>query len=78
MKMTYVRIAILAFFFTDTINWQVLWGKGKYLLYTFYKKLKNKVSLKQMLKVKKLFLPRTNKWIKGQIYSSKFLYSVKL
>ena len=62
MKMTYISIAIL----------------GKYLLYTFYEKLKNKVSLKQMLKVKSLFLPRTNKWIKGQIYSSKFLYSVKL
>ena len=72
MKMTYIHIAVLAYFFTNTLNWQVLWGKGKYLLYTFYEKLKNKVSLKQMLKVKSFFLPRTNKWIKGQIYSSKF------
>ena len=32
MKMTYIRLTILADFLTDTVNWQVLWGKKKYLL----------------------------------------------
>ena len=45
---------------------------------SFYEKLKNKISLKEMLTVKNLFLPGTNKLIKGQIYSSKFLNSIKL
>ena len=37
-----------AYFLTDTLNWQVLWGKEKYLLNSLHGKLKNKVSLKQM------------------------------
>ena len=59
--MTYICITILAYFLTDTLNGQVLWGKEKYLLDSLYEKLKNKVSLKQMQKVKDLSLPRTNK-----------------
>ena len=43
MKMTYIPITVLAYFLTDTLNWQVLWSI-KY----FYGKLKNDVSLKQM------------------------------
>ena len=31
---------------TDTLNWQVLWSKEKYLLKSLYEKLENKVSLK--------------------------------
>ena len=46
--MTYVRKTIIAYFLTDTLNWQVLWGKKKYLLNSLYEKLKNKVSLKQI------------------------------
>ena len=46
--MTYVRETIIAYFLTDTLNWQVLWGKKKYLLNSLYEKLKNKVSLKQI------------------------------
>ena len=38
-----MRIAILAYFLTDTLSWQVLWGKEKYLLNSLYEKLKNKV-----------------------------------
>ena len=30
---------------TDTLNWQVLWSKEKYLLKSLYEKLENKVSL---------------------------------
>ena len=45
--MTYIRIIILAYFLTDTLNCHVLSGKEKYLLDSLYKKLKNKVSLKQ-------------------------------
>ena len=37
------------------------------VLNTFYEKLKNKISLKEMLTVKNLFLPWSNKQIKGQI-----------
>ena len=48
MKMAYIRTAILAYFLTDTINWQVTWGKEKYLLDSLHEKLRNKVSLKQM------------------------------
>ena len=46
MKMTYKCITLLANFLTDTLNWQVLWGKEKYLLDSLYEKLKNKASLK--------------------------------
>ena len=46
--MTYICIAILAYFLTDTLNWlQVLWRKEKYLLVCM-KNWKNKVSLKQI------------------------------
>ena len=31
--------------FSDTLNWQVLQGREKYLLNNFHKKLKTKVSL---------------------------------
>ena len=48
MKITHIHITILAYFFTDTLNWQVLLSKEKYLLNSFYEKLENKVSLKQM------------------------------
>ena len=65
--MTYIRTITLAYFLTDAINLQVLWGKDKYLLNSLYEKIKNKVSLKQMWTVKNLSLPRTKKWIKGQI-----------
>ena len=30
---------------TDTLNWQVLWSKEKYLLKSLYEKSENKVSL---------------------------------
>ena len=46
--MMYTRITILAYFFTDTLNWQVLWDKEKHLLNSLYKKLKNKVPSKEM------------------------------
>ena len=52
MRMTYIRITIIAYFLTDTQNWQVLWDKEKYLLNSLYEKLKNMVSLKQMKTVK--------------------------
>ena len=42
------RDCILAYFLTDTLNWQVLLIKKKYLLNSLYKKLKNKVSLKEI------------------------------
>ena len=38
-------LTILAHFLTDTLNWQVLQGREKYLLNNFHKKLKTKVSL---------------------------------
>ena len=65
--MTYIRTITLAYFLTDALNLQVLWGKDKYLLNSLYEEIKNKVSLKQMWTVKNLSLPRTKKWIKGQI-----------
>ena len=65
--MTYIRTITLAYFLTDALNLQVLWGKDKYLLNSLYEKIKNTVSLKQMWTVKNLSLPRTKKWIKGQI-----------
>ena len=34
--MTYICITILAYFLTDTVNWQVLLGKDKYLLNSLY------------------------------------------
>ena len=37
--MTYIGITILACFLTDTLNFQVLWGKEKYLLNNLYEKL---------------------------------------
>ena len=46
--MKYVRITIIAYILTDTLNWQVLWGEKKYLSNSLYEKLKNKVSLKQI------------------------------
>ena len=46
--MTYIRITIMAYFLTGTQNWQVLWGKKKYLCSSLYENLKNKVSLNQM------------------------------
>ena len=36
--MTYKTITILTYFLTDTVNWQVLWGKEKYLLNSSYQK----------------------------------------
>ena len=45
MKITYICITTLAYFLTDTLTWQVLWGKEKDLLNNLYEKLKNKVSL---------------------------------
>ena len=43
MRMAYIRITIIAYFLTDTQNWQVLWDNEKYLLNSLYEKLKNKV-----------------------------------
>ena len=48
MKMTYIRVTILAYFLTDTLIWHVLEDKEKYLLDSLYEELKNKVPLKQM------------------------------
>ena len=48
MKMTYIHIAVLAYFLTDSVNWDALWDKEKYLLNSLYGKLNNMVSLKQM------------------------------
>ena len=61
MKMKYMRMPTLAYFLTDTLNWQVLWCKEKCLLNSLYEKLKNKVSLKQMWTVKNLSPWRTSK-----------------
>ena len=36
--MTYKTITILTYFLTDNVNWQVLWGKEKYLLNSSYQK----------------------------------------
>ena len=58
--MTYIRVTILAYFLTDTLNWQVLQSKEKYLLNGLYEELK-KVSLKQIYTVKNLSLPGTSK-----------------
>ena len=48
MKLPYMRTTILAYFLTDNLNSQVLWGNEKYLLNSLYEKLKSKVSLKQI------------------------------
>ena len=45
--MTDILITIVAYFLTDALNWQVLWGKEKHILNGLYEKLNN-VSLKQM------------------------------
>ena len=50
----YICITIIADFLADTPNWQVLWGKNKYLVNSLYEKSKNKVSLNQMYTVKYL------------------------
>ena len=42
----YIHVILLAYVLTDTLNWQVIWGKEKYLLNGLYEKLKNKVSVK--------------------------------
>ena len=36
VETTYLRIIILAYFLTDTLNWQVLWGKEIYFYSYFY------------------------------------------
>ena len=56
MKMTYIRITILVYFLTDTLNWQLVWSKEKYLLNSLDEKL-------GFLKtnVKNLPVPRINK-----------------
>ena len=41
--MANTRMTVVAYFLIATLNWQVLWGKEKYLLNSLYKKLKNKV-----------------------------------
>ena len=48
MKMRYICITIEAYFLSDTLNWQLLCGKDKYLLNCLYEKLENKVCLTQM------------------------------
>ena len=48
MKMTYIHITVLAYFLTDSVNWDALCNKEKYLLNSLYGRLKNMVSLKQM------------------------------
>ena len=52
MKMAYIRITILAYFLTDTLNWQVLWGMNKYLLHSLYEKWKNQVNSKESVSSK--------------------------
>ena len=52
MNVTYIRITILDYFLTATLNWQVRLGTEKYLLNSLHEKLKNKVSLKKMYTVK--------------------------
>ena len=37
MKLTYMRTTILAYFLTDNLNSQVLWGNEKYLLNSLWK-----------------------------------------
>ena len=41
MKMTYKRRQIiLAYFLIDPLNWEVLWGREKYLLNSLYENWK--------------------------------------
>ena len=42
----------VACFLTDTLNWQVLWNKEKYLLNSLFEKLKNKVLVKPALQIR--------------------------
>ena len=56
----YIHRTITAYFRTDTLNWQVLLGKKKYLLNSLCEKLNN-IFLKQMQTVKNVSLPNTNK-----------------
>ena len=58
--MMYIHRTITAYFRTDTLNWQVLLGKKKYLLDSLCEKLNN-IFLKQMQTVKNVSLPNTNK-----------------
>ena len=46
MKIKCIRISILVYFLTDSLNGEVLWGREKYLLDSLYEKLQNKVSFK--------------------------------
>ena len=39
MKITYIRITVLAYFLTDTLKLQVVGGQEKYLLNSLCKKL---------------------------------------
>ena len=38
----YTTVVKKAYFPSNTLNWQVLWGKEKHLLNSLYEKLKNK------------------------------------
>ena len=49
--MTYIRITILAYFLTDTINWQVFCDMVKYLN-SLYEKLKNNLNSKESVSSK--------------------------
>ena len=46
MKMRYIGITASAYFLTDALNWQLLWGKDKYFLNSSHENLKNKVFFK--------------------------------
>ena len=52
MKIKDIRITILAYFLTDTLNWQVLWDKEKYLLNSLYEKLEKLGFFKTNVKTK--------------------------
>ena len=41
LKKMYIRITNTAYFLTDILNWQALWGKQKYLVNCLYEKRKN-------------------------------------
>ena len=55
MKVTFMDITIWAYFLTDTLNWQVVWGKEKYffLYFHIYQFIKRK--LMQILKSPNIF-----------------------
>ena len=69
--MTFIHIAILAYFLTVTLNWR---RKEKYLLNNLYEKLKKKGFFKINVNSKESASSKG----KGQIYSSKFLNSTQL